>query len=80
VSSGASYNPATNAWTALPDSPLAGRVLQIAEWTGKEMIVWGGMYARGEGDSASVGFLNDGARYQPTVKAPAPAATATPRP
>jgi N-acetylneuraminic acid mutarotase len=80
VSSGASYNPATNAWTALPDSPLAGRVLQIAEWTGKEMIVWGGMYARGEGDSASVGFLNDGARYQPTDKAPAPAATATPRP
>jgi hypothetical protein len=36
------YTPATNAWTALPASPLRGRADPVAVWTGRQMIVWGG--------------------------------------
>ena len=59
---GAIYDPATDAWTAVttlgaPD----GRRHHVAVWTGTEMIVWGGATAVG---GVTVN-LNDGARYRP---------------
>ena len=38
LASGASYDPATDTWTPLPDAPRAGRGNVV--WTGDEMIVW----------------------------------------
>jgi N-acetylneuraminic acid mutarotase len=39
---GEAYEPATNAWSPLPEAPLRGRTNPIAVWTGDAMIVWGG--------------------------------------
>jgi hypothetical protein len=50
---GLAYTPATGAWTALPLSPLRGRIDPVAVWTGRQLLVWGGADA------------NDGARYTP---------------
>lgn len=41
LSSGASYDPATNAWSALTAAPYASTDHQ-AVWTGQEMLVFGG--------------------------------------
>jgi N-acetylneuraminic acid mutarotase len=59
LNDGGRYNPAANAWTALPVAGApAGRWGHTAVWTGSEMIVWGG-YAG----------LNDGGRYNPAANA-----------
>lgn len=57
---GASFDPATGMWTALPAAPIGGRWKHTMVWTGSEFIVWGG---QGTG-----GFLRDGARYDPKTK------------
>jgi N-acetylneuraminic acid mutarotase len=55
---GAAYDPANDIWRPLSGSgvPIA-RNFATAVWTGKEMIVWGGL-----GDA---GYLNDGGVYKP---------------
>jgi len=40
---GAALDPATDTWRRIAPGPLAGRYGQVAVWTGKEMIVWGGV-------------------------------------
>jgi hypothetical protein len=55
----ARYNPATNAWTALPTvGAPTGRFLHTAVWTGRSMLIWGG---------AGYDLLGDGARYNPAA-------------
>jgi hypothetical protein len=39
---GEAYDPVKNVWTALPRSPLRGRVAPAAVWTGTSMLIWGG--------------------------------------
>ncbi len=55
---GFSWDPGTNAWTAIAQSPLSARAGAGAVFTGSEVVVWGGY---GEGESA----LGDGAAYDP---------------
>ena len=55
---GYSWNPDTNAWTPMAESPLAGRAGAGATFTGTEIVIWGGY---GEGRGA----LRDGAAYDP---------------
>lgn len=59
---GGVYNPATDTWkpTSMVNVPRGGDAL-TAIWTGKEMIVWGGINV--QTDSAE--FLNTGGRYNP---------------
>jgi len=40
---GAAYNPATDSWRTLPESPVWSLAGHSAVWTGEEMIVWGGV-------------------------------------
>jgi hypothetical protein len=56
---GAAYNPITDSWRVLPDSPLPMRGWHSAVWTGHQMIVTGG--------SAGVRttWLGDTAAYDP---------------
>jgi hypothetical protein len=75
---GAAYDPVVDRWTRLPDSPLKARSGQVAIWTGKEMILWGGA---GIGET-NIAF-NDGAaydparrRWRPLAEAPLPPGTA----
>jgi len=41
-SDGVAYNPATNAWHALPKAPLPGSQHPVGVWTGKEYVVLAG--------------------------------------
>jgi hypothetical protein len=45
----ATYNPATNSWTAGTAAPAQAPEFGEAFWTGKEMIVWGSSAASPEG-------------------------------
>ena len=56
---GAAYDPRSDSWRTLADSPLAERVDATVAWTGQEMLVFAGL-----GQSAS--FLDDGAAYDPS--------------
>jgi N-acetylneuraminic acid mutarotase len=58
---GAAYNPRTDTWRVLPESPLSSRGFHSAVWTGTEMIVAGG--------SAGVRtpWVGDTAAYNPTT-------------
>ncbi|MGZ3424518.1 MAG: Kelch repeat-containing protein [Polyangiales bacterium] len=58
ASDGASYDPATGVWTALPPAPIAGRSDPLYTWTGSELVIWGGRNALGVA-------LSDGARFDP---------------
>lgn len=58
---GAAYDPVHNRWSALPMSPLRGRVSPAAVWTGRQMIVWGGQPI----GNATPHSFNDGAAYTP---------------
>ena len=63
---GALFDPAANSWRPITAAPatLAGREFGTAVWTGKWVIVWGGL----TNDSAgNLIYLGDGARYDPAL-------------
>ena len=65
---GLAYDPKVNRWTALPQAPLPGRDGPTAVWTGRQLIVWGGVIGTPVG-SSSPGkypkYLADGAVFTP---------------
>ena len=60
---GVAYNPAADRWSALPISPLRGRDMPAAVWTGRQMVVWGGFTPTAGLDKP----LTDGAAYRTTA-------------
>jgi len=58
---GTAYDPAANRWSALPTAPLRGRSNPTAVWTGRQMIVWGGMVP----GTQKTTLAADGAAYRP---------------
>lgn len=58
LSNGASYDPSTGSWSAMPAAPtdLTGRSAGSIVWTGSEAILWGGN---------DPSFSNTGAIYRP---------------
>ncbi len=70
-----SVEQAAPTWSALPPAPIAGRIAAASVWTGREMIVWGGL------SGTEKARTNDGAAYDPVAGtwrtiAPAPAGVA----
>ena len=60
LNTGGRYNPSTDSWTTTSTtSAPTGRYAYTAVWTGREMIVWGGL------DGSN--YLNTGGRYNPNV-------------
>jgi len=62
LNSGALYNPEKDTWKSISDKNApVGREMHTLQgvWTGKEVIVWGGL-----GDA---GYLNDGGKYNPAT-------------
>jgi N-acetylneuraminic acid mutarotase len=59
---GASYDPATGSWAALPTAGApAARTFHTTVWTGAEMVVWGG-------SACCFGAtMNTGGRYNPST-------------
>lgn len=74
LNDGASYDPATNRWSSITNSPLAARSGYTAVWFQDRMVIWGGAV---EGGKA----VADGASYDPVADAwtPLPAAPLEPR-
>jgi hypothetical protein len=56
---GAAYDPVTDRWRRIPDAPISGRELPVSAWTGRELLVWGGL----NGATS----LADGAAYDPST-------------
>jgi len=65
VNTGGRYDPVSDSWspTSLAGAPTA-RIYQSTVWTGREMILWGGLLPGGAGTST-----DDGSRYDPTQDA-----------
>src|SRR5262249_21072185 len=59
---GVAYDPVRNTWSAMPASPLRGRIGADAAWTGTAVLIWGGFDARSPN-----AVLTDGATYTPTA-------------
>ncbi len=64
---GARYNPDTDTWKPMSRTGAPkGRVIATAVWTGKEMIIWGGVNdAESRGVSDSNRYIGTGALYNP---------------
>ena len=62
---GSAYDPAARTWHALPPSPLAGRFGASGAWTGKELVVAGGI---GNPDGGGPPLFRDGAGYNPVTR------------
>ena len=52
---GAAYEPATNRWATLPRAPLPAGLDPTAVWTGRSLLVWGGVPTKVWGKYASAG-------------------------
>lgn len=65
---GAAYDPATGRWTPLPDAP-EGQWLDdeegIAVWTGREVLVWGGVTIPDPARAPGMATPADGVAYDP---------------
>ncbi len=59
LADGAAYSGAGDSWRTLASSPLSARSGAAAEWSGTEMLLWGGRDAGGP--------LVDGAAYDPAT-------------
>lgn len=57
---GAAYDPRADRWRMLPSPPLSPRQRPQAVWTGREMIIWGGLLDRS-------GMGSWAAAYNPTT-------------
>jgi hypothetical protein len=58
---GASYNPPTDEWRALPVGPLAAGVHPKAVWTGHDVVMYAGLVLAGSAGSSA-------AAYDPTTR------------
>lgn len=61
---GAALDVGSGTWRLLPPAPLAARYAHVAVWTGREMIVWGGV-VNPSGRVTGGASPNDGAAYDP---------------
>lgn len=59
TSIGGKYDPISNTWFTIAQSPIVERSSFAFHWTGDKIIVWGG-------DDALGYYLNDGAFYNPS--------------
>jgi hypothetical protein len=62
IGDGAAYNPETDTWRTLSESPLGDRCDHTLTWTGTEMLVFGGLPVCGEPNVLGYG---DAALYDP---------------
>ena len=69
---GLAYNPSTNRWRRLPDMSTA-RTFHMAVWTGRQLLVWGGVTTPGDHRSTppyGVAYTSATNRWSALPKAP----------
>ena len=65
ATTGGAETAALASWTALPTAPIAGRDSPVSVWTGKELLVYGGMTAKPVRAGPCDRSASDGAAYDP---------------
>jgi len=67
---GATYDPNSDRWTLIPNSPLNGLMPADAVWTGREVVIWGGTMCGRFSDYTycSAYTVNSGAAYNPETQ------------
>lgn len=65
--SGSSDGRGLGRWRAMAATPLDGRFLPAAAWTGTEMLVWGGAGCQGACSGQGIRPHDDGAAYDPST-------------
>jgi hypothetical protein len=61
------YAPRTNRWSALPQWPLRPRIGSTVAWTGRALIVWGGVIGSPLGTNIGPKYRADGATFTPAM-------------
>jgi hypothetical protein len=61
---GAAYDPARHRWRSLPPAPISPRAGGASAWTGRQLIVWGGL---DEPPTDRIHAAADGAAYDPAT-------------
>jgi N-acetylneuraminic acid mutarotase len=61
---GALLDPLTGTWHRLPTAPVPARGYAGAAWSGREVLLWGGVTGSGQAGQVSVG---QGAAYDPVA-------------
>jgi N-acetylneuraminic acid mutarotase len=64
LNTGAAYDPSRDRWRLLADAPLDPRGWHTAVWTGREMLVWGGV-EEPRSDCYDCGYPSDAGAYDP---------------
>jgi N-acetylneuraminic acid mutarotase len=65
---GLTYDPNTDRWSALPQWPLRPRDGSTVVWTGRQLVVWGGVIGTPQGTSTPPKYLTDGAAFTPALE------------
>jgi hypothetical protein len=65
---GLSYDPETDRWSALPEWPLRSRDGSTVVWTGRQLVVWGGVIGTPLGKSTPPEYLTNGAAFTPALE------------
>jgi len=61
---GVAYDPKSDRWSTIPGAPLRARGGSAVQWTGRQLLVWGGGIPRKVGAPR---FVRDGAAFTPTA-------------
>jgi hypothetical protein len=60
------YDPRRNRWSSHPNAPLRERSAPAAVWTGRELVVWGGVIGTPAGTWSPPEHPADGAAFDPS--------------
>jgi N-acetylneuraminic acid mutarotase len=72
-SDGAAYDPEKDSWSPISaDGAPSARYEAVSAWTGKKLLIWGGIHATKVGTSFATEYLRDGASYDPVTDSWAP--------
>jgi hypothetical protein len=64
------YDPPRDLWTTFASSPLGHREGAQGVWTGRELIVWGGLVPPPANVSSGPKYMSDGAAFRPPKYSP----------
>jgi hypothetical protein len=62
---GLAYDPRSDRWSSIPRTPLSRRGGSLVAWTGRSLIVWGGVTAAPVGSQSGPTYHRDGAAFTP---------------
>ena len=59
------FDPSANRWSTLAQAPMRPRVSSQVVWTGRKLVVLGGIIPAAKGNSSGATYVKDGAAFTP---------------